>query len=80
MNTMNTDRTSPRTPLFPSNWTAQDLVDAVPRRVSELMTPELMDFDRDVEAANSVALSAWAFDWRRRDYLRGSDLHGFQVR
>ena len=52
---------------FPQNWSSQDLADAMPRRLSELMTPELMRFGRDHNAANGIALSPWAFNWRRRD-------------
>ena len=62
-------------PLHWPQWSAQDLADAVPRRVSELITPELMDFGAGSEAANGVALSPWAFDWRRRE-----EPSGFRVR
>ncbi|GAB3359822.1 hypothetical protein [Lysobacter tyrosinilyticus] len=62
---MNTDIT--HSLPFPRNWSAQDLADAIPRRLSDLITPELMRFERKDEAANGVALAPWAFDWRRHD-------------
>ncbi|MFC5571070.1 hypothetical protein ACFPN1_13470 [Lysobacter yangpyeongensis] len=48
------------------HWSSQDLADAVPRRLSELFAPVLMTFD-GADAANGIALSPWAFDWRRRE-------------
>jgi hypothetical protein len=71
---MSTESLYPQHP-FPQNWSAQDLADAVSRRLSDLITPELMHFGSGDEAANSVALSPWAFDWRRRD-----ELSAFRVR
>jgi hypothetical protein len=65
---------------FPQHWSSQDLADAVPQRLSELMTQELGQFDARTDAANGVALSPWAFDWRRRDYLRDTAPSPFRVR
>ena len=57
-------------PTYPQpQWSSQDLADAAPRRLSDLITAELMHFGADTQAANGVALSPWAFDWRRRDEL-----------
>jgi len=60
---------------FPQNWSAQELTDAVSRRLSDLITPELMHFGSGDDAANGAVLSPWAFDWRRRD-----ELSAFRVR
>lgn len=65
---------------FPRNWSAQDLTNAVPRKLSEQMTPALMNFGRDSEASNSVALSPWAFDWRQGGYLDRREHPAFRVR
>jgi hypothetical protein len=64
---MNTKSPYPQAPL--PQWSSQDLADAVPRRLSDLITPALMHFGTGNAAANGVALSPWAFDWRRRDEL-----------
>ena len=65
---------------FPQNWSSQDLADAMPQRLSELMTQELVQFEKRSEAANCAALSPLAFDWRRRDYLRDIAHSAFRVR
>ncbi|QNP41632.1 hypothetical protein [Lysobacter solisilvae (ex Woo and Kim 2020)] len=73
---MNTKSPQPPSPAaFAPQWTSQELADAVPRPLSELITPALVQFAAAREAANGVALSPWAFDWRRRD-----DLPAFRVR
>ncbi|GAB3097271.1 hypothetical protein [Lysobacter terrae] len=69
---MNTRPSSTQPPS--PQWSSQDLVDAVPQRLSDLISPELLRFP-DLHAANGVALSPWAFDWRRRD-----DFNAFRVR
>ncbi|HEV8695334.1 MAG TPA: hypothetical protein VGQ93_14300 [Lysobacter sp.] len=56
---------------FPQNWSSQDLVDAVPRRLFELV-----NFEDDREAANTTAAPS-AHDWRRRGYLCGAELPAF---
>lgn len=70
---MNTKPPSPQAPL--PQWSSQALADAVPHRLSDLITPELMHFGAGNTAANGMALSPWAFDWRRR-----CDLSVFRVR
>ena len=47
----------------------------MPRRLSALVTPKLVQFGATRDAPNGLALSPWAFDWRRRD-----DLSAFRVR
>jgi len=71
---MSTKSTYPQH-AFPQNWSSQELADAIPLRLSELITPALLRFGSDDEAANHIALSPWAFDWRRRD-----ELTAFRVR
>ena len=56
-------------------WSSQDLADAFPQRLSELMTPELLRFPADVKAANNATSPARAFAWRRRE-----DFTAFRVR
>jgi hypothetical protein len=67
--------TPPCLDAFVPPWSSQELADAVPRRLSALVTPELVQFGATRDAANGLALSPWAFDWRRRD-----DLSAFRVR
>ena len=55
-------------------WSSQDLADAVPQRLSALMTPELLRFPAELKAANGL-VPARAFAWRRRD-----DFVAFRVR
>jgi hypothetical protein len=71
---MNT-RKSPSTQAPLPQWSSQDLADAVPQRLSDLITPALLDFGAGNAAANGLALSPWAFEWRRR-----ADLSAFRVR
>ncbi|HEU0307174.1 MAG TPA: hypothetical protein VFR30_09435 [Lysobacter sp.] len=70
---------------FPQNWSALDLADAVPLRVSELVTLGLVeigsvDIARPFVAANSPFATPAARDWRRRGYVSGPDLASFRVR
>ena len=58
---------------FDLSWTPQDLADAVPMRLFELAA-----FDAGSDNASNAATNAPARrDWRRRDYLRLSDLPSF---
>ena len=60
---------------FPRDWTASDLADAVPLRLSERISLGLVAFDAESRAANSPFAPARA--WRHRAYLRCADLPAF---
>ena len=57
-----------------------DLADAVPLRLSELVTFGLVEIARPLAAANSPFATPTARDWRRRGYVASSDLSSFRVR
>ena len=58
---------------FDLSWTPQDLANAVPLRLSELVT-----FDAgDADAANAVASAPMRRDWRQRSYLQTAELPAF---
>jgi hypothetical protein len=60
---------------FDLRWTPQDLVDAVPLRLSELVA-----FDADAEAAdaaNAMESARRRSDWRVHSYLRATTLPAF---
>jgi hypothetical protein len=70
---------------FPQQWSALDLADAVPLRLSELVNLGLVeiglvDIARPFVAANSPFAAAATRDWRRRGYVASSDLSAFRVR
>lgn len=65
---------------FPQNWSALDLADAVPLRVSERVALGLVEIARPLVAANSPFATPAARDWRRRGYVSGADLASFRVR
>ena len=56
---------------FPQNWSSQDLVDAVPLRLFEVVK-----FEAAPAADNSIAAPV-SHNWRRRDYLHGAELPAF---
>ena len=57
---------------FDLSWTPQDLADAAPLRLFELVT-----FDAGSDRASNAASTTPRRDWRRRDYVRLSDLPTF---
>jgi hypothetical protein len=66
---MNTHSTFP----YHLSWTSQDIADAVPLRLFELV-----NFEAGDDAAGNAATSAPARrEWRHRDYLRSSALPAF---
>ena len=65
---------------FPQQWSALDLADAVPLRLSEMVTLGLVDMARPLVAANSPFATTTTRDWRRRGYVASSDLSAFRVR
>ena len=65
---------------FPQHWSALDLADAVPLRLSELVTFGLVEIARPLAAANSPFATPTTRDWRRRGYVASSDLSSFRVR
>ena len=75
---------------FPQQWSALDLADAVPLRLSEMVTLGLveiglveiglMDIARPMVAANSPFAAPARRDWRRRGYVASADLSSFRVR
>ena len=69
---MSTNNTAP-SPFDQLHWTAQELTEAVPRRLHELVR-----FDAEsVEAANSVAKVVRRPDLQRRGYAPNGDLPAF---
>ena len=70
---MSTYNNTAPSPFDQLHWTAQELTEAVPRRLHELVR-----FDaKPVEAANSVPKTARRFDWQRRGYAPYGDLPAF---
>jgi hypothetical protein len=70
---MSTHYTSSHSFPFDLSWTPQDLADAAPLRLFELVT-----FDAGSDhASNAAASASTRRDWRRRDYVRLSDLPTF---
>jgi hypothetical protein len=64
---------------FPQNWSAMDLADAVPLRLSERIHLGLVEFAVPV-AANNPFAAPTTRDWRRRGYVRSGELAAFRVR
>jgi hypothetical protein len=65
---------------FPRNWSALDLADAVPLRLSERISLGLVEFQAAPKAANNpfaIAPKGGAF---RRAYVGGSEFTAFRVR
>ncbi|MFC5576799.1 hypothetical protein ACFPOA_02070 [Lysobacter niabensis] len=70
---------------FPQQWSALDLADAVPLRLSEMVTLGLVEIGlveiaRPLAAANSPFATPATRDWRRRGYVASTDLSSFRVR
>ena len=63
---------------FPRNWSALDLADAVPLRLSERLTLGLVEFAAPT-AANGPFAAPASSKWRR-GYAGSSDLTSFRVR
>ena len=61
---------------FPRNWSSHDLADAVPLRLSELVTLGLVEFTRPLVPANSPFAIPFPRGWRR-GYLRSAELPAF---
>jgi hypothetical protein len=61
---------------FPRNWSALDLADAVPLRLSERITLGLVEFSAPVRAANSPFAASPARKWHGH-YLRSAELPTF---
>ncbi|GAB3097269.1 hypothetical protein [Lysobacter terrae] len=61
---------------FPRNWSALDLADAVPLRLSECIGLGLVEFANAPIAANSPFALRAARKWRRH-YLRSAELPAF---
>ena len=61
---------------FPRNWSALDLADAIPLRLSERIALGLVAFADTPSAANSPFALPAARPWRRR-YLRSAELPAF---
>lgn len=61
---------------FPRNWSALDLADAVPLRLSERITLGLVEFKPAPTAANNPFALQAPRQWRR-NYLRSADLPAF---
>lgn len=64
---------------FPQNWSALDLADAVPLRLSERLTLGLVEFGAPT-AANGPFVAPTTRGWRRRGYAGSSDMTSFRVR
>ena len=66
---------------FPSNWSALDLADAVPLRLSERISLGLVEFASAPGAANNpFAMPAAAKRRWRRGYSAAAELASFRVR
>jgi len=63
---------------FPHNWSALDLADAVPLRLSERMSLGLIEFGAPL-AANGPFAAPTTCRWRR-GYTAGAELTSFRVR
>ncbi len=65
---------------FPRNWSAADLADAVPLRLSERISLGLVEFaSAPVAANNPFAVPDARRGWRR-GYTAGCELSSFRVR
>ena len=65
---------------FPRNWSAMDLADAVPLRLSERMSLGLLEFKATPRAANNPFAIAPKRGGFRRGYVAGAELTSFRVR
>jgi hypothetical protein len=65
---------------FPRNWSAVDLADAVPLRLSERISLGLVEFAAAPGAANNPFVVAPKHGGFRRGYVASSELTGFRVR
>ncbi|HEY1140611.1 MAG TPA: hypothetical protein VGE88_10450 [Lysobacter sp.] len=65
---------------FPRNWSAMDLADAVPLRLSERMSLGLLEFKAAPRAANNPFAIAPKRGGFRRGYAAGAELTSFRVR
>ena len=65
---------------FPQHWSALDLADAVPLRLSERITLGLVEFAAAPVAANNPFVAPTTRNWRRRDYAASPELNAFRVR
>ncbi|WP_157475332.1 hypothetical protein [Lysobacter sp. Root494] len=65
---------------FPRNWSAVDLADAMPLRLSERMSLGLVEFIATPGAANNPFVISPKRDGFRRNYVAGAELTSFRVR
>lgn len=65
---------------FPRNWSAVDLADAVPLRLSERISLGLVEFAAEPRAANNPFAMAPKRGGFRRGYVAGPELTSFRVR
>ena len=65
---------------FPRNWSALDLADAVPLRLSERISLGLVEFQAAPGAANNPFVLVPKRSGFRRGYSVGAELTGFRVR
>jgi hypothetical protein len=65
---------------FPRNWSAMDLADAMPLRLSERMSLGLVEFKAAPRAANNPFAIAPKRGGFRRGYAAGAELTSFRVR
>lgn len=65
---------------FPRNWSAMDLADAVPLRLSERMSLGLVEVKAAPRAANNPFVVAPKRGGLRRGYAAGAELTSFRVR
>ena len=65
---------------FPRNWSAVDLADAVPLRLSERISLGLVEFTAAPRAANNPFAVAPKRGGFRRGYVAGAELTSFRVR
>jgi hypothetical protein len=65
---------------FPRNWSATDLADAVPLRLSERMSLGLVEFKAAPRAANNPFVVMARHGSFRRGYAVATELTSFRVR
>ena len=65
---------------FPRNWSASDLADAVPLRLSERISLGLLEFASAPVAANNPFVISPKRGGFRGGYAAGTDLASFRVR
>jgi hypothetical protein len=65
---------------FPRNWSATDLADAVPLRLSERMSLGLVEFKAAPRAANNPFVVMARHGGFRRGYAVAAELTSFRVR